>query len=266
MVFFKDVLLAIQCGGKAIGFISKEKLWTTFLLPILLNLIAFCTVSLVAWYYSKDLIQYFSNLLGADPSSSWQGVIQFVLVVVIRMVVIVLFFKLYRYIILIFYAPILAFVSEILQKKITQVDRPFNASQLVKDVWRGIKVALVNIGSELLLSLVLVVLSVFITPLALLLPFILFGVESYFYGFSMIDYRNEYWFFSARESRKFIKNRKGLAIGVGAMFNLILLIPLLGVLIAPMYGLTVAALVMEKVDPRTPSSSEPIKRKPELPM
>jgi CysZ protein len=64
----------------------------------------------------------------------------------------------------------------------------------------------------------------------------------------MIDYRNEFKNYSAKESRAIINDHKGLAIGVGTMFNLILLVPVLGALVAPVIAVVAGGLAINKAD------------------
>ncbi|HIN39859.1 MAG TPA: EI24 domain-containing protein, partial [Flavobacteriales bacterium] len=73
-------------------------------------------------------------------------------------------------------------------------------------------------------------------------PVLMLIVEFFFYGFSMIDYSNERMKLSVKESTKYIYSNKGLAIANGGMFYLLLLIPVVGLLIAPSYGVVAATI------------------------
>ena len=84
--------------------------------------------------------------------------------------------------------------------------------------------------------------------LALAAPFLIFAVESYYFGFAMLDYRNEYKLISAKESRILINQHRGLALGVGSMFNFMLFVPFLGVLVAPVLSVVAGGLAFNEVD------------------
>ena len=84
--------------------------------------------------------------------------------------------------------------------------------------------------------------------LGLLVPFLIFGVQSYFFGFSMMDYNNERRQRSIRESSHFVWRHKGLAVANGALFHTLLMIPILGLLIAPAYSVIAACLATLKLE------------------
>jgi CysZ protein len=92
-------------------------------------------------------------------------------------------------------------------------------------------------------------------------------MQSYFYGFSMLDYTSERLKMNLQQSENFIWQHKWLAVAIGTVFNLLvvvsttfsifpsvfvsffvkafLLIPLIALSIAPIYGVvagTIAAL------------------------
>jgi CysZ protein len=69
----------------------------------------------------------------------------------------------------------------------------------------------------------------------------------------MIDYRNEFRRLSAGESNRIIKQHRGLAIGNGLAFNLLLLIPVLGVLLAPPLGAVAAGIAANQVLDKEPN-------------
>ena len=70
----------------------------------------------------------------------------------------------------------------------------------------------------------------------------------------MIDYFNELQKLSAKESRQMIWAHKGLALGNGAMFNLLLLVPVVGVMTAPLLALTASHIAMQKNNDDTRSN------------
>ena len=100
-------------------------------------------------------------------------------------------------------SPVFAYISEKTESILEGRDFPFSFKQLMKDAWRGIKLALRNavwqsiyIFSLLLLSLLPLV--GWISPLIALL------VECYYYGFSMLDYSCERNKLSPSQSIEFI--------------------------------------------------------------
>ena len=83
-----------------------------------------------------------------------------------------------------------------------------------------------------------------LTPIAILL------LESYFVGFSMADYRNEYLGINSADSKKLINSYPGLVIGNGLIFNILILFPLLGVLFTPALALIASGLSINYLEKR----------------
>ena len=59
-----------------------------------------------------------------------------------------------------------------------------------------------------------------------------FLVASYFYGFAFIDYTNERNRLSLKQSIQFVRTNKWFAIGIGTIFALCFMVPLIGGIIA----------------------------------
>jgi CysZ protein len=143
-------------------------------------------------------------------------------------------------------SPFLAYLSEKTEKIITGNDYPFNLSQFINDVIRGILLALRNFCMEMLISIVFFLCSFFTAAMAA--PFvsvILFLVSAYFYGFSFIDYTNERRKLSVSESVRYVRQRKAMSCGHGFVFALLLYVPVLGVALSSFYAIiaTVAATI-----------------------
>ena len=248
MDIFYEFTLAIRYYFKALSFVREHKLWYLLAIPAILNLLAFIFVIYFSWLYSGDLITFLMDKLGFDSESSWLVLLQFLISFAVRIIVILLYVKLFRYVILIFFAPMLAFVSDKIQEIAMNEPKPFNIVQFTRDIYRGMTIAIRNLIFELVITLAILGVSAIIPILALVAPFLIFAVESYFYGFAMIDYRNEYKLLKAKQSRELISQHKGLAVGIGAMFNLLLFIPFLGVMFAPVLAVVAGGLAMNEID------------------
>jgi CysZ protein len=128
-------------------------------------------------------------------------------------------------------------IQTILQvKRKTQV----SSGQYLVDCSRGMGIAFKHFFIDVLITLALVLIALLITWILPFLPFLILVVESYFFGYSMLDYRNEFIGLSPQESKQLINNYPGLVIGNGLFFNFFLLIPFIGVLFAPMLALIAA--------------------------
>lgn len=244
MTFFRELFLGVRSYFEALSYVHENRLWGFFIFPALLNLIIFAGISYLGYIYSGELIDYFAKLLELESENTLGSIAQFFLALVIRGIVIIIYFFFYRYLALIILAPVLALMAEKLHEIQTGISIPFSLNQLISDALRGAGIALKNLIRELTLTIVILIGAILIPPISIVAPPLIFTIESYFYGFSMIDYFNELKRMNARDSRDMIWSHKGLAIGNGAMFNILLFIPFIGVLIAPMLALTAAHLAL----------------------
>ena len=124
-------------------------------------------------------------------------------------------------------------------------DFPFNFKQLMKDIVRGVRIALRNLLWQTVYVLSIFILS-FIPLVGWVSPLIALLVECYYFGFSMLDYSSERNKLSASQSIEFIGRHKGLAVGNGLVFYLMHMIPILGWLLAPSYAVIAATLSLLK--------------------
>ena len=152
-----------------------------------------------------------------------------------------LFFKLQKYVVLIAMAPLMAYVSEKAEEKLLGNTYEFKWGIFILDIWRGVRIALKNLFLELILLLLVTIvvsgLSAVFTPLAViaapLSAILMFIVSAYYYGYSSFDYLNERRRISISEGNRLIWANKALVVGNGAFFSLLILIPFLGIILAP---------------------------------
>jgi len=163
--------------------------------------------------------------------------------IMLWLILMLLYFSLFKYLWLIVGSPIFAYLSEKTEAIIEGKDFPFNFPQLLKDIIRGIQIALRNTLWQTVYTVSILLLSLipiigWITPVFALL------IECYYYGFSMLDYSCERNRLTMSESIFFIGSRKGLAIGNGLLFYMMHLVPLVGWILAPAYAVIAATLSM----------------------
>lgn len=142
-------------------------------------------------------------------------------------------------------SPALALFAEKIHTIQTGREISFVAKTFVNNIFRGVGLALKNLVKELVITFLIMLLS-FTGLLTPVVPILLFLVQSYYYGFSMMDYKNELLGLNIKQSSNSIWNNKGIAIGNGVVFNLLLLIPFFGAMIAPMIALNAVFIAMEE--------------------
>src|ERR1044072_998776 len=155
------------------------------------------------------------------------------------------YFSLFKYIWLIVGSPVFAYLSEKTASIIEEKEFDFNTAQFIKDIFRGIKIALRNCLWQSVYMISIILLSLipvagWLTPLLALL------VECYYYGFSMLDYSFERKKITASESIYFIGEHKGLAVGNGLIFYIMQLLPVVGWVLAPTYAVVAATLSLHE--------------------
>ena len=233
MKFFKNLKYGFYSYGTAIKFISKNHMKRYFLFPVLLNIVFYLLGFVAAGELSDHLLNYIESLLQTD---SWEFMgseflansIHFILWLVLKLLTFLIIAFLGGHVVLICMSPILGIVSEKTEYILSKKEYPSNFKQIISDTIRGIRIAARNFFLELGVIMLLFILS-FIPLVGFLSPFILFLVASYYYGFSFLDYNLERKKYSPRESANYMKQNRGLVVGNGIMYALILMIPILGV-------------------------------------
>ena len=127
-------------------------------------------------------------------------------------------------------------LSERAETHLTGRTYPFSFKQLLRDMLRGILIALRNMVVQTLISIALFLFS-FIPVAGLVAPVLMLLVSAYFYGFSFLDYAVERKRIGVRDSVRYVNRRVGATTGVGIVFALALMIPLLNVLVCSFLSL-----------------------------
>ena len=242
MGFLSKFGLAFKAYKKAVSFTSEHRLWGYYILPALINFTILFFIGWVAIAWLGDLEMILSDWIGIGNGESWWQIgLDYFLKILVYLLIAVIFLKLYKYVILILLSPALAFLAEKTQDILHGGGKPFDFQQLVKDIMRGIGMALKNLIVESLILLVLFGLS-FIAILSPITTVLIVLVECYFLGLSMMDYRNEYKGLSGKESRKVARKHFGFTIGNGMGVYLLMFVPVFGVLFAPLLAVVAAGL------------------------
>jgi CysZ protein len=242
----KEIIIAIQSYFKAHQFISSHKLWKWILIPGILYMILFLAGIYVFWQSSDAAVTYITHRIGIDRwlHSQASGILSFLFLmgeIMVRLVLIFFYFSLFKYLFLIIGSPLFAYLSEKTEAIMEGKDIEFSFRQLLKDILRGIKLALRNTLWQTVFTVSILILSLF-PVIGWISPVIMVSVECYFYGFSMLDYSCERHKLSSSASIEFIARHKGLAVGNGIVFYLMHLLPFVGWVLAPAYAVVAATI------------------------
>ncbi len=242
----KELIIAFQSYYKAHRFIVKHNLWKWIFIPGVL----YAALFMVSMYYfgksSTAAIEYLTSVthLGnwvQNLQSSFVGFLFALTGVILWLLMMLFYFSLFKYVFLIVGSPVFAYLSEKTEAIMEGKDFPFSFSQLLKDIVRGIKLAIRNSLWQTVYLIAILLLS-FIPLLGWATPVLALFVECYYYGFSMLDYSCERHKLTAAESIDFIGKHKGLAIGNGIVFYLMHWVPFLGWVLAPAYAVIAATI------------------------
>ena len=253
-----NISLGFSSYGKAINLIFSKGLWWFFLFPVAFNVLLFYSgfeVKSIVSEYAENYLLGATGLNGEEffLSEFLKGAMSWIIGIVFSLIMFLVLAYFGGYIIIIIMSPILAYLSEKTEKIITGKDYPFSAEQLMRDVVRGILIALRNAGIEFGLFIMLFIVSllpIIGALLSIIGSIFLFLISSYFYGFSFMDYSNERKRLNISQSIAVIRKHKWLAITNGGIFSLSLLIPFCGVSLAGFFAIisvVAASIAMTEV-------------------
>lgn len=165
--------------------------------------------------------------------------------IILNLIMLLFYFSLFKYLFLIIGSPLFAYLSEKTESIMEGKEFPFSFKQLMKDIVRGIRLALRNMLWQTVYTISVLILS-FIPVIGWITPLLALLIECYYLGFSMLDYSCERNKLSTSQSISFIGRHKGLAIGNGMVFYMMHFIPFLGWLLAPSYAVIAATISLYK--------------------
>ena len=253
---FKDIGKGITDYGTATRFIFKNKLAWFFIFPLLFNILLFVLGAMAidtllnSWQEGTlDIIQLKDAQFWGADALRW--IIQGLMWFSVKVLFFLLFSYLGGYVTLAVMSPVLAFLSEKTEKILLDKNYPFDVQQLMRDMLRGVLIVLRNVFLGFLISIVIFILSwipILGWIVALLSPFILLIVSAYFYGYSFVDYVVERQRVNLKTGFLFMKQHKGVLIGNGLPFAIIVLLPLGSLLASFVSIISVVASVISVKD------------------
>lgn len=242
----KEIIISIQSYMQAHQFIVKHRMWKWILVPGLIYTLLFMGGIYLFWTSSNAAIEFILVQTGVKSwldkmQDSWINLLFIIGQVILRLVLLLFYFSLFKFLFLIIGSPLFAYLSEKTESIMEGKDYPFQFSQFIKDVVRGIRIALRNLLWQTVYVVSILILS-FIPLFGWIAPLVALLVECYYFGFSMLDYNSERNKLSAAQSIEFISRHKGLAIGNGMVFYIMHLLPFVGWLLAPSYAVIAATI------------------------
>ena len=89
-----------------------------------------------------------------------------------------------------------------------------------------------------------------------MLPVALLIVQCFFLGFAIIDNYNEIYKMTIKQSFKFTQQYIGVALAVGVVVYMLMLLPLVGTVLAPLLGAVVSTMTMYQLEKKDQTMKE----------
>ncbi|MBX2926323.1 MAG: EI24 domain-containing protein [Saprospiraceae bacterium] len=216
----KDFFAGISSYGDALKLINRLGLWGYLLAPGLISILIGIVIVGASWGLSDDLGNAIISLLSFLEGKKWaESAARIFSALLIFSFGLILF----KQLVLALASPIMSPLSEKIERHLAGDDYHevrFSIPQILQDMLRGLTIALRNIIRELFFTLLLLILG-FIPVIGLATPVLIFLVQAFYVGFGNIDYTLERHF-SVRDSVRFARSNRWLAIGNGTVFLLLL--------------------------------------------
>lgn len=227
--FFQEFGRGFKAYGPAFKMLFTSRFAFFLLFPVLAwVLFLFLGMWLVAWLGNPVEIWIQGAL------DRWVGHISFleyagrvavwIFRILVRVAYFLLFLSIGGYLVMIVLSPIYSWLSERTEFSLTGKEYPFRLSRFLREMLRGILIALRNTVFQILVTLVLMLFS-FIPVIGLLSPLLLFLSSAYFYGFSFVDYTIERRYLLVKESVGYVNRNIGFVMGLGVPFAAALMLP-----------------------------------------
>ncbi len=237
----EQLFLAYKSYGQAFRTLDNKRLWSILILPSILSLLIAAGVGVLAWTTSDDILLYVNGkFLVKEFDSAMGNIFRIITTLAIRGLTFFLYLKLYRYLILILLSPVFVNISNVFHRLVSDEEQKMNIWSYCFCSFRGIKFALRNFGLEILVTLLLTLIAAIIFWIFPLIPILIFIAESYFFATVLMDYAFEMGGLSMKDSLKKSRSIPGIPIGIGLIFNFILLVPVLGVIVGPVLAFIAA--------------------------
>jgi len=226
-----DFLSGITAYLKAFRLIGKLRLWKFVMAPGILSLLLGGSIGWTAWSQAQSLGSF---LVSWYPWEKGQAFLSSIAMWLGGFLILTIGLILYKHLVMVLVSPFMSPLSERVERHLTGNQntsyKGFQMSKAIKDILRGLTIALRNITLELLIVGILFLLS-FIPVVGIAFTAGIFLIQAYYAGFGNMDYTLERHK-TVSGSVQFVKQNRWLAMGNGTIFMLLLMTGI-GFLFAP---------------------------------
>ncbi len=233
---------------QAVAFICKKGLWKYLLYPVAMTILLLYSGFKLAVHYASGIHAQLMELI--HPShfhTAWieffSSALYYTLLILLKIIFFFIFSSISKFIVLIVMSPVMSVLSEKTEELITGKKNPFNLILCIKNMLRGVVIAVRNLLIQCIIIIFCMLIS-WVPVLGWVSPVVLLVFSYYFYGFSMMDYVNERKGMGVTESVKAIRENRGIAIVNGFVFSMLFAVPFAGMIIAPVLAPVAAVIAM----------------------
>ena len=145
----KELVIAVQAYFRAHQFIVRHKLWKWILIPGFIYMLLFMGGMWLFWTSSGDFLDWLFNTVGIKSwlDSMNNSLLNFLFItasIIFRLILLFFYFSLFKFLFLVVGSPVFAYLSEKTENIIEGNDYPFDLKQLLKDIWRAVRLAVRN--------------------------------------------------------------------------------------------------------------------------
>lgn len=244
----REVFQGINSYFRSVTIISKYRMWRFIVLPGILSILYIIVLIFLGVNYIADISSYFSGRY--LPEFLQNGFMEIILVFILWVVFLIVIFITYKEFVLIFFSPVLTYLSEKVEKLVYNQDPPsFTLKSMFYEIFRGIALLIRNLFFMLLFTLIswLVIFIPIIGTIAS--PILILIVQSYYTGVGLADITLERKKYTVKQSIAFGRENKSRMMGLGLGFIIILMLPVIGWFFAPGLGVIAATVTsLEIID------------------
>lgn len=245
---FQSFFDGIRSYFRAIQLVSELRLWGYLIAPGLLSLVLGAAIIWLAIGVADNIGGW---LVAWYPWERGRGAVETIANIFGGLLVAALGLMIFKNLVLALASPIMSPLSEKVERHLTgKSPIPFNLSQFTSDLIRGIRISIRLIVRELFFTILLLLLGLipFFSPF---IAIAIFMIQAYYAGAGNIDFALERHF-RLRDSVRFVRQHRMLAIGNGTVYVLLLLTGV-GFLVALPLGVVAATVETVKRLPLQPN-------------
>ncbi len=240
----KNIFASIKSYFEAIKLIKELKLTNFFLIPALIGLILGVLFISTAIGLSDNLGNFIAKYWTFDLGKSFVlGLSTWISGFLILLIGIMI----YKHLLMALASPFMTPLSEKVEAYLTKQEKVTSKLSGTAQLIRSLKLNLGNLIKEMLTTLPLMLLSL-IPVIGLFFTLLIFYYQSYYAGIGNMDYTVERHL-NFKESKYFYKKNKGIAVGNGFIFIVLLFIPFVGIMLTlPIATVAATKNVLEKLN------------------